>query len=83
MDFSRLGNLLHLEIQKGKEAMKASNFQRDIGGTVACMKRLMMATKEFDQLRSNNTYFSDSWFCGVKIVEEAMAELVNVDVVST
>ena len=30
---SRLGTMLHLEIQKGKEAIKTSNFQKDLGGT--------------------------------------------------
>ena len=38
------------------------------------MKRLMMATKGFDQLISNVTYFDYSWFIGVKTTEEVMAE---------
>ena len=62
----RLGTMLYLEIQKGKEAMKTSEFQQQIGRTVACMKRLMMATKGCDQLTSNETYFYDIWFSGVK-----------------
>ena len=32
---SRFGPTLHLEIQKEKEAMKTSNFQKDIKGAVA------------------------------------------------
>ena len=31
----RLGNMLYLDIQKGKEVMKASYFQQKIGGTAA------------------------------------------------
>ena len=31
-----------LDIQKGKEVMKTLTFQKDIGGTAACIKRLMM-----------------------------------------
>ena len=37
------------------------------------MKIKMMATKGCGQLTSNNTYFADSWFSGVKTTEEAMA----------
>ena len=54
--------------------MQASTFQQQIGGTSACMKRLMMAKKGCAQLTSNDTYFSDSWFSGVKMAEEVMAE---------
>ena len=43
--FSELGTMLYLEIQKGKEAMKASYFQQQIGETSSCMKRIMKATK--------------------------------------
>ena len=42
---SRLGTMLHLEIQKRKEATKTSNFQKYIRGTAAGMKRLMMYKK--------------------------------------
>ena len=41
MDCSRLGNMLYLDIQKGEEAMKTSEFQQQIVGTVMYMKRLM------------------------------------------
>ena len=43
--FSRLGTMLYLEIQKGKEDMKTEKFQHQIGGTAACTERLMMDTK--------------------------------------
>ena len=65
MAFSRLGTMLHLDIQKGKEAMKISKFQNVLGGTTVCMKILDIATKGCGQLTSNNTYFADSWFCSV------------------
>ena len=47
---SRLGTMLHLEIQKDKEAMKASKFQQDIGGTTVYKNILMMAIKGCVQL---------------------------------
>ena len=67
---SRLGTMLHLEIQKRKEAMKTSTFQNVLGGTTACMKRLTISTKGCGQLASNDTYFADSWFSSVKTAEE-------------
>ena len=42
---SRLGAMLHLDIQKGKEATKTSKFQIFLGGTTACIKRIAIATK--------------------------------------
>ena len=56
---SRLGTMLHLDIQKGKEAMKKSEFQKVLGVTSACMKRLAISTKGCGQLTSNGTYFAD------------------------
>ena len=69
--------MLHLYIQKEKEAVKTSNFQKDLGGTVVCMNRLMMATKGCRQLKPNYIYFSDSWFSGIKNAEETRAEVVD------
>ena len=69
VEFSRLGTMLHLDIQKWKEAMKKLAFQSELGGTAACMKRLAIATKGCGQLTSNDTYFSDSWFSSVKTAE--------------
>ena len=54
-----------------------SNFQTCIGGNAACMKRLTMATRECVQLTSNETYFVDIWFRGVKTAERVMAEGVD------
>ena len=50
---SRLGTMLHLNIQKGKEAMETSELKKDLGGTAACTKRLSIATKGCGQLTSN------------------------------
>ena len=77
VNLSRLGNMLHLDIQKGKEAMKTSEFEKYIGGNSYCMKRLAIGTKGCGQLTANHTYFSDSWFSFVKTTEELMAERVN------
>ena len=41
------------------------------------MKRLTMSTKGCGQLTSNDTYFADSWFSGVKTSEEVMAAVVD------
>ena len=60
--------MLHLDIQKGKEKMKTSKFQKDIGDTTTCMKRLDIATKGCDQLTSNDTYFAEIWFSSVKLL---------------
>ena len=77
LECSRLGKMLHLEIQKGKEAMKKSTFQSELGGSAACMKRLAIATKGCGQLTSNDTYFDDIWFSSVKTAEEMAAAGVN------
>ena len=69
--------MLHLDTQKGKEDMKTSTFQKYIGGTSMCMRRLMMATQRCGEMKSNDTHLDDSWFSGVKTAEEAMAEGVD------
>ena len=50
VDCSRLENMLHLDIQKGKEAMKMFYFKY-IGGTASCTKRPMMAKKGCGKLK--------------------------------
>ena len=69
--------IFHLYIEKGKEVMKTSGFQKDIGVTSARMKRLSIATKGCVQLTSNDTYFSDRWFSSIKTAEEVMAAGVD------
>ena len=74
---SRLGAMLHLDIQKGEGGIKTSKFHKYIGGTTECMRRLAIATKECGQLKSNDTYFDDGWFSSVKTAEEMAATGVN------
>ena len=74
---SRLGTMLHLEIRKGEEAMKTLEFQKDLRGINACMKRLSITNKGYGQLTSNDTYFADSWFGSVKTAEVAISAGVN------
>ena len=74
---SRLGTMLHLEIQKGKEATKTSKYQNFLGGTTVCMKRLAISTKGCSQLTSNDTYFADRWFSSVKTAEYIAASGVD------
>ena len=77
VECSRLGTMLHPDIQKGKEAIKKSKFQSVLGGTAACMKRLDIYTKGCGQLTSNDAYFSDSWFSSVRTAEDMAAAGVN------
>ena len=67
--FTRLGMMLHLDIQKGKEDMKTSKFQKYLRGTTAYMKRLATDTKGCGQMTSNDTYFADRWFISIKTAE--------------
>ena len=48
--------MLYLEVQKGEEAMEKLVFKKDIGGTMDRMKRIMKATKGYEQLSSNKTF---------------------------
>ena len=57
--------------------MKTSTFQKYIGGTASCMKRLIMDKKVCGQLVSNDTYFYYIWFGVLKTAEEKMAEGVD------
>ena len=57
--------------------MNTSKFQKDLRGTTACTKRLDTATKGSGQLKSNDTYFSDSQFSSIKKSKGAMAEGVD------
>ena len=74
---SRLGTMLHLYIQKGKEAMKKSTVQSVLVGTAACMKRIAIVTKGCGQLTSKDTYFADILFSSVKTAEEMAAAGVD------
>ena len=43
------GALLFIEVQRGKEGMKNSRYQRGLGSTAACTKRMMEETKGIGQ----------------------------------
>ena len=51
--------------------------QQDIGGTEACIKILMRGKKWCDKLLSNNTFFADIWFRGVKTTKEEITKGVD------
>ena len=58
--------MLYLDIQKGKEAMKTSEFQKYLGGTTAYMKIRLTDNKGYGQLTSNDTESADRWFSSLK-----------------
>ena len=41
--------LLFIEVQRGEEGMKEICYQKDLGATAVCTKRMMEATKEIGQ----------------------------------
>ena len=57
--------------------MQVLAFQKYLGGTDACTKRLSISTKGCGQLTSNDTYFADRWFSSVKTSKEAMDTRVD------
>ena len=61
--------MLYLEIQNGKEATKTGKFQQDIGGNAASTKIIIRIKKGCGKLSSNNTYYDDIWFSGLKTVK--------------
>ena len=66
--------MLYLEIKKWKEAIKASDFQHDIGGADALMKINMKSAKGCGQLSLNGIFLSNIWFSKVKTAEEENSE---------
>ena len=49
VSFYVTGVLLFIEVQIGKEGMKHSRYQKELGSTSACNKRMMEATKGIGQ----------------------------------
>ena len=43
------GDLLFIEVQSGKEGMKDSRYQQELGATAACTKWMMEGTKGIDR----------------------------------
>ena len=62
---------------KGEGGYEDIDFQKDLGGTAACNKRLLMATKGCVQMESNAIYCYNIWFSGEKTAEEEMNEGVD------
>ena len=78
------GALLFIEVQRGKEGMKHSRYQKELGATTACTKRMMEATKGIGQKSikggTKDFFLFDSWFASKKASEDAMemgAELIG------
>ena len=46
---SLTGALLFIEVLRGKEGMKDSRYQQELGDTAACTKRMMKETKGISQ----------------------------------
>ena len=70
------GALLFIEVQKGKEGMKDSRHQQELGATAACTKRMMEETKGIGQKSkkggTKDCFLFDSWFASKKAAESAM-----------
>ena len=64
------GALIFIELQRGKEGMKFSNHQQDIGSTEVCTNRMMGATKGIGQKYkkgvTEDCFLFDSWFSSKK-----------------
>ena len=62
--------LLFIEVKSGKEGMKDSRYQHDMGETAACTKRMMEATKGIGQNSikggTKDCFLFDSWFASKK-----------------
>ena len=63
-----------LQYLKGMEETKIDEFQRNIGGTEACTKRIINTREGQGQLSSNCSLFNDVYFSGAKQVEEENSE---------
>ena len=70
VSWSVRGPLLFIEVQIGKEGMKHSKYQQEIGSTAACTKIIMEATKGIGQKSikggTNDFFLFDSWFASKK-----------------
>ena len=70
------GALLFIEFQIGTEGMKHSKYQKELGATVTCTKRIMEATKVIGQKSikggTKDCFLFDSWLASKKAAEAAM-----------
>lgn len=65
--------ILHLEIQRGKDPMRAAEGSSEHGGTAACSLRLVKGSKNSGQINVNefkrNIFLGDSWFASTKTAQ--------------
>ena len=70
------GDLLLIEVKRGKEGTNHSNYQKDLGSTADCTKRMSEATKGMGQKyrkgATNDCLIFDGWFSSKKAVESTM-----------
>ena len=78
------GVLIFIEVQRGKEGMKDSCYDQDLGDTAACIKRIMEETKGIGHKSKKgepkDCFLFDSWFDSKKAAEATMelgAELIG------
>ena len=78
------GALLFIEVQRGKEEMKDSRYQKELEATAACTKQMMEATKGIGQKSkkegTKDCFLFDNWFASKKAAEAKMelgAELIG------
>ena len=76
VDCSVTGALLFIEVKRGKEGMKDSRYQQNIGATAACTKWMMEATKGVGQKSikggPKDCFLFGSWFASKKAAEAAI-----------
>ena len=70
------GALLLVEVQRGKEGINDSRYQQELGATVACTNRMMVATKGVGQKSikggTEDCFLFGSWFASKKLEEDAI-----------
>ena len=70
------GSFLFIKIQRGKEGMKHSKYQQDIGSTATCTKRIIEATKGVCQKSikggTKDCFLFDSLLTSKKSEEDAI-----------
>ena len=68
--------LIFIVVQRGKEGMKHSNYQKEIGSTAACTKRMTEVTKGIGQKSikgwTKDFFLFDSLFASKKAAEDVM-----------
>ena len=70
------GDLLFIELQRGKQGINHSKYQQGIGATASCIKITLEATRGIGQKyrkgETNECFIFDSWFSSKSLEESAM-----------